>query len=44
VTLYIFGILATNLLWDHPDEEIAGTFCNLNNSLWSPFKMMTMDG
>jgi len=44
LSLYVFAVLATNLMWDDKDEEIAEMFKNLGSSLWSLFKLMTMDG
>eukprot|EP00929_Paragymnodinium_shiwhaense_P014292 TRINITY_DN122194_c0_g1_i1.p1 TRINITY_DN122194_c0_g1~~TRINITY_DN122194_c0_g1_i1.p1 ORF type:complete len:759 (-),score=150.31 TRINITY_DN122194_c0_g1_i1:94-2037(-) len=44
VAIFIFAILATNFLWDCPDRLVADMFPDLFSSMWTLFKMMTMDG
>ena len=41
--LFMFAILATNLLWDIDDDGIQEMFRDLGSSMWSLFKLMTMD-
>jgi len=41
--LLISSMIATNLLWDCDDPTIAGMFENLGKSLWTMFKIMTLD-
>jgi len=45
VSLFIFvsAIVATNILWDARDEMIASMFSSLGTSMWSLFKLMTLD-
>ncbi|CAE8625977.1 unnamed protein product [Polarella glacialis] len=41
---FMFAIWATNLLWDFPDQQIAGMFSSLGDSMWTLFCLMTLDG
>lgn len=43
VTLIVVGIWATNLLWDFPEQNIADSYSSLSVSMWTLFKLMTMD-
>lgn len=43
IVVFIFGIMFCNLLWDTGDPTIAATFGNLELSMWSMFRLMTMD-
>ena len=42
--LLVLSICATNMLWDFPDAEVAACYGNLGATMWTLFKIMTMDG
>ena len=42
--LVVLSILATNMLWDFPDAEVAAAYGNLGATMWTLFKILTMDG
>jgi len=35
--------VTTNILWDAPDKDVAGMFANLGTSMWTMFKLMTLE-
>mmetsp|Transcript_63209 Transcript_63209/g.196122 ORF Transcript_63209/g.196122 Transcript_63209/m.196122 type:complete len:463 (+) Transcript_63209:2-1390(+) len=41
--LFVFGIIATHALFDCEDPELASSFMNLGSSIWTLFKVATMD-
>lgn len=41
---FVFGVLATNLLWDMHDENYSQMFSSLGVSMWTLFCLMTLDG
>lgn len=43
LVLFIFAIIATNLLWDAKDPEGAAMFQDLSASMWTLFRIMTLD-
>lgn len=43
ISLFVFSVLATNLLWDNDDEEVRQRFGSLGAASWTLFKMMTLD-
>jgi len=44
MTLVVCSIWATIMLWDFPDDEISECYRDLGSSMWTLFKIMTMDG
>ena len=42
--LLVLSVCATNMLWDFPDAEVAACYGNLGTTMWTLFKIMTMDG
>ena len=43
-SLLVLSVCATNMLWDFPDAEVAACYGNLGATMWTLFKIMTMDG
>jgi len=43
LVLLVFAIVATNLLWDAQDAESAEMFQDLPSSMWTLFRIMTLD-
>eukprot|EP00928_Gymnodinium_smaydae_P000164 TRINITY_DN10057_c0_g1_i1.p1 TRINITY_DN10057_c0_g1~~TRINITY_DN10057_c0_g1_i1.p1 ORF type:complete len:508 (-),score=104.88 TRINITY_DN10057_c0_g1_i1:349-1872(-) len=43
LVVFVSAIVTTNLLWDAPDTEVAEEFADLGSSMWSIFKLMTLD-
>jgi len=43
IVVFLFGIMFCNLLWDTDDPKITASFGNLELSMWSMFRLMTMD-
>lgn len=44
LTLFVAAIFSTNILWDASDPDVAARFGSLSSSMWSLFKIMTLDG
>ena len=43
-SLVLASVVATNMLWDFPDERVAESYSDLGTTMWTLFKIMTMDG
>mmetsp|Transcript_8398 Transcript_8398/g.19377 ORF Transcript_8398/g.19377 Transcript_8398/m.19377 type:complete len:330 (+) Transcript_8398:3-992(+) len=43
LVVFISAIVTTNLLWDAPDERVTSQFSDLGTSMWTMFKLMTLD-
>ena len=44
LSLILASVVATNMLWDFPNEQIAESYADLGTTMWTLFKIMTMDG
>ena len=44
LSLILASVVATNMLWDFPNEQIAESYGDLGTTMWTLFKIMTMDG
>eukprot|EP00438_Fugacium_kawagutii_P028795 Skav211410 [mRNA] locus=scaffold1528:469106:470656:+ [translate_table: standard] len=44
LSLVLASVVATNMLWDFPDEHVAESYSDLGTTMWTLFKIMTMDG
>lgn len=43
-SLVLASVVATNMLWDFPDEQVADSYSDLGTTMWTLFKISTMDG
>ena len=44
LSLTLASVVATNMLWDFPNEQVADSYADLGTTMWTLFKIMTMDG
>lgn len=44
LSLMLASVVATNMLWDFPNEQVADSYADLGTTMWTLFKIMTMDG
>jgi len=43
LVVFVSAIVVTNILWDSSDTEVAGMYSNLGASMWTMFKLMTLE-
>mmetsp|Transcript_145578 Transcript_145578/g.363072 ORF Transcript_145578/g.363072 Transcript_145578/m.363072 type:complete len:462 (-) Transcript_145578:275-1660(-) len=43
LVVFVSAIVTTNILWDVPDADVASMYSNLGNSMWTMFKLMTLE-
>ena len=44
LSLMFASVVATNMLWDFPNEQVADSYADLGTTMWTLFEIMTMDG
>jgi len=43
LVVFVSAIVVTNILWDNADTEVSGMYSNLGASMWTMFKLMTLE-